>query len=191
MNSWQLPTRMEVGGRFYPIHTDYRDILDILHRLNTPDEPVFIRWRVALALFYEGDLPHADFAEGIRKMTDFLNCGQDAPRSSAPPLLDWEQDAPLIAADINKAAGCEVRALPYLHWWTFMAWFNSIGDGQLASVLRIRSKLRHGQKLQPWEQEYYRKNKAIVDRRPRLTPAEQAERARLEQLLAANTKQKG
>ena len=100
------------------------------------------------------------------------------------PLLDWEQDAPLIAADINKAAGCEVRALPYLHWWTFMAWFNSIGDGQLATLLRVRSKLRHGQKLQPWEQDYYRKNKAMVDLRPRLNPAEIAERQRLQRLLA-------
>ena len=101
-------------------------------------------------------------------------------------LRAWgrEQDAPLIAADINKAAGCEVRALPYLHWWTFMAWFNSIGDGQLATLLRVRSKLHHGQKLQPWEQDYYRKNKAMVDLRPRLNPAEIAERQRLQRLLA-------
>ena len=85
---------------------------------------------------------------------------------------------------VNKAAGCEVRALPYLHWWTFMAWFNSIGDGQLATLLRVRSKLHHGQKLQPWEQDYYRKNKAMVDLRPRLNPAEIAERQRLQRLLA-------
>ena len=111
-----------------------RFILDILHRLNDASEPEFIRWRVALALFYEGDLPRSDYPEAMQKLADFLNCGQTLPRSPAPPLLDWEQDAPLIAADINKAAGCEVRALPYLHWWTFMAWFNSIGDGQLATL---------------------------------------------------------
>ena len=184
MSSWRLPTRLEVGGKAYPIHSDYRDILDILHRLNDASEPEFIRWRVALALFYEGDLPRSDYPEAMQKLADFLNCGQTLPRSPAPPLLDWEQDAPLIAADINKAAGCEVRALPYLHWWTFMAWFNSIGDGQLATLLRVRSKLRHGQKLQPWEQDYYRKNKAIVDLRPRLNPAEIAERQRLQRLLA-------
>ena len=181
MSSWRLPTRLEVGGKAYPIHSDYRDILD---RLNDASEPEFIRWRVALALFYEGDLPRSDYPEAMQKLADFLNCGQTLPRSPAPPLLDWEQDAPLIAADINKAAGCEVRALPYLHWWTFMAWFNSIGDGQLATLLRVRSKLRHGQKLQPWEQDYYRKNKAIVDLRPRLNPAEIAERQRLQRLLA-------
>ena len=112
MSSWRLPTRLEVGGKAYPIHSDYRDILDILHRLNDASEPEFIRWRVALALFYEGDLPRSDYPEAMQKLADFLNCGQTLPRSPAPPLLDWEQDAPLIAADINKAAGCEVRALP-------------------------------------------------------------------------------
>lgn len=109
MSSWRLPTRLEVGGKAYPIHSDYRDILDILHRLNDASEPEFIRWRVALALFYEGDLPRSDYPEAMQKLADFLNCGQTLPRSPAPPLLDWEQDAPLIAADINKAAGCEVR----------------------------------------------------------------------------------
>ena len=154
MSSWRLPTRLEVGGKAYPIHSDYRDILDILHRLNDASEPEFIRWRVALALFYEGDLPRSDYPEAMQKLADFLNCGQT------------------------------LRALPYLHWWTFMAWFNSIGDGQLATLLRVRSKLHHGQKLQPWEQDYYRKNKAMVDLRPRLNPAEIAERQRLQRLLA-------
>ena len=51
-------------------------------------------------------------------------------------------------------------------------------------LLRVRSKLHHGQKLQPWEQDYYRKNKAMVDLRPRLNPAEIAERQRLQRLLA-------
>ena len=178
MSSWRLPTRLEVGGKAYPIHSDYRDILDILHRLNDASEPEFIRWRVALALFYEGDLPRSDYPEAMQKLADFLNCGQTLPRSPAPPLLDWEQDAPLIAAGINKAAGCEVRALPYLHWWTFMAWFNSIGDGQLATLLRVRSKLHHGQKLQPWEQDTDRKNKAWRGLRPRLGPAGGAARQR-------------
>ena len=66
MSSWRLPTRLEVGGKVYPIHSDYRDILDILHRLNDASEPEFIRWRVTLALFYEGDLPRSDYPEAKR-----------------------------------------------------------------------------------------------------------------------------
>lgn len=71
MSSWRLPTRLEVGGKAYPIHSDYRDILDILHRLNDASEPEFIRWRVALALFYEGDLPRSDYPEAMQKLADF------------------------------------------------------------------------------------------------------------------------
>ena len=35
--------------------------------------------------------------------------------------MDWQQDAPLIAAGIGRAAGQDVRTLPYLHWWSFLA----------------------------------------------------------------------
>ena len=82
MSSWRLPTRLEVGGKAYPIHSDYRDILDILHRLNDASEPEFIRWRVALALFYEGDLPRSDYPEAMQKLADFFEL-----RANAAPLL--------------------------------------------------------------------------------------------------------
>ncbi len=95
-----------MAEKAYPIHSDYRDILDILHRLNDASEPEFIRWRVALALFYEGDLPRSDYPEALQKLADFFfELWANAAPLPAPPLLDWEQDAPLIAADINKAAG--------------------------------------------------------------------------------------
>lgn len=184
MSGWKLPTRLTVGGRVYDIHTDYRDILDILCRLNSPAEPEFIRWRVALALFYAQEVPPADRPEAICKLSDFLTCGQKPTRTAAPPLLDWEQDAPLIAAGVNHAAGCEVRALPYLHWWTFLAWFNAIGDGQLAAVVRLRSKLRRGQKLTGWERDFYREHRALVELAPRRSPADLAQRARLERMLS-------
>ena len=73
MSSWRLPTRLEVGGKAYPIHSDYRDILDILHRLNDASEPEFIRWRVALALFYEGDLPRSDYPEAMQKLLSLIH----------------------------------------------------------------------------------------------------------------------
>ena len=183
MSSWRLPTRLEVGGKAYPIHSDYRDILDILHRLNDASEPEFIRWRVALALFYEGDLPHSDYPEAMQKLADFLNCGQTLPRSPAPPLLDWEQDAPLIAADINKAAGCEVRALPYLHWWTFMGAYMEISEGLFHEILQIRQKKMNGKKLEKWELEFYRKNKKLIDIQQQKTKRSAEEEAALKELF--------
>ena len=39
----------------------------------------------------------------------------------------------------------------------------------LATVVGIRHKLAKGQKLEKWEQQFYRENKEIVDLRPQLT----------------------
>ena len=51
MSSWRLPTRLEVGGKTYPIHSDYRDILDILHGWPDASEREFSRGGGALAVF--------------------------------------------------------------------------------------------------------------------------------------------
>lgn len=79
--------------------------------------------------------------------------------------MDWQQDAPLIAAGISKAAGQDVRTLPYLHWWSFLAWFDAIGEGSFATVVAIRDKLRRGKRLENWELDYYRTHRAVVELR--------------------------
>lgn len=185
MSAWELPTTVDVCGQTFAIRSDFRAVLDALAALADPELSQQEQYLVCLEIMYPDWQALPDANAALRAAFTFINAGrEESSAKHLPRLVDWEQDAPLIAADINKAAGCEVRALPYLHWWTFMAWFNSIGDGQLATLLRVRSKLRHGQKLQPWEQDYYRKNKAMVDLRPRLNPAEIAERQRLQRLLA-------
>ena len=89
----------------------------------------------------------------------------------------------MIVADVNKVVGTEIRALPFLHWWTFVSYFNAIGEGQLSTLVSIREKLRKGKKLEKWEQEYYRKNKDKVDLKKRYSAEELAEQERLKKLL--------
>ena len=100
-------------------------------------------------------------------------------------LRAWgrEQDAPLIAADINKAAGCDVRTLPYLHWWSFLALFDAIGEGSFATVVAIRDKLRRGRRLENWELDFYRTHRAVVELRAPETAEAQAEKRRLLAML--------
>lgn len=182
MSQWQLPETAEIGGVTYPIHADFRDILEIFQYLDDPDQPEYIRWRIALALFYEGEIPQKDWQEAMEYLSAFLSCGeQDA--KPGPKLLDWEQDAQMIVADVNKVAGTEVRALPFLHWWTFMAYFNAIGEGQLSTMVSLRDKLRRGKKLEKWEREFYQKNKARVDLKKRYSAEDLAEQERLKTIL--------
>lgn len=181
---WALPTALEVAGVSYPIHADFRDILEIFGVLQDDSLPEFIRWHVALALFYEGEIPEKNLSEAVAVMADFFRAGRQES-GDGPALVDWVQDAPLIAADINKAAGQELREKPFVHWWTFLGWFHCIGEGQLSMVVSLRDKLRRGKKLDDQEREYYRANRSLVERKRSLSPEEQAEKERLEKLLGS------
>ncbi len=182
MSVWSLPTSASIGGAVYPIHADFRDILNIFQYLDDPDRPEYVRWRIAIALFYEGEIPEANSQEAMEYLADFISCGRKDEKPG-PKLLDWEQDAQVIVADVNKTAGTEIRALPFLHWWTFVAYFNAIGEGQLSTLVSIRDKLRSGKSLEKWEREYYRKNKERVDLKTRYSAEELAEQERLKKLL--------
>lgn len=184
MNAWKLPRWAEIGGVTYPIRADYRDVLTVIRTLEDPELPELFRWQVALELFYEGRIPRKDQQQAMRYMADFIACGQEQTEEKDPPrLLDWEQDAPTIVADINKVAGCEIRALPFLHWWSFVAYFHGIGEGQLSTIVSIRNKLRRGTPLEKWEKEFYRENRERVNLKKRYSAEELAEQKRLKKLL--------
>lgn len=184
MTGWSLPTSAVIGGTEYPVNADFRDVLEIIGYLNEPDEPEFIRWQIAVGLFFDGEIPGEHIQEAMEYLADFISCGQkDDGQKPAPVLLDWEQDCQLIVADVNKVAGREIRSLPFLHWWTFIAWFHAIGEGQLMTVVSVRDKLRRHKPLEKWENEYYRENKSRVDLKKRRSAEEQAERERIQKLL--------
>lgn len=182
MSLWALPHSTVIGGVEYPINADYRDVLEIMGYLEDPDNPEYLRWQIALALFYEGDIPAEHQQEAMEYLAQFITCGRQEERP-APKLIDWEQDAQPIIADVNKVAGTEIRDLPFLHWWTFLAWFNAIGEGQLSMLVTIRDKLNRHKKLEKHEQEYYRQNRSKVDLKRRYSAEETAEFDHLKQLL--------
>jgi hypothetical protein len=77
--------------------------------------------------------------------------------------MDWQQDFPMIASPINRVLGTEIRSLEYLHWWTFIAAYQEIGDCTFAQVVSIRKKKSKNQKLDKSDQEFYKQNKHLVD----------------------------
>lgn len=182
MTGWNLPSTATIGGAEYKLNTDYRDILGIMKYLNDPDTPEFLRWQIAIALFYEGDIPYEHQYEAMEYLANFIACGETDTKPG-PVLLDWEQDVLTIVADINKVAGTEIRSVRHLHWWTFLAYFRAIEEGQLSTLITVRSKLQCGKKLEKWEQEYYRSNRKRVDLKKKYSAEELAEQDRLQKLL--------
>lgn len=175
MTGWSLPKSATIGGEEYTVNSDFRDVLEILSILTDSEEKEYVRTRVALALFYNDfdAMPDADHAEACAWMADFIDLGEEDDGVRRAKTIDWEQDRMMIAAEVNKVAGVEVRSLEYLHWWTFMSYFHSIGEGQLSFVVGIRDKLSKGKRLEKHEAEFYRNNRARVDIKTRLTCAEE------------------
>ena len=140
--------------------------MDIFIALNDPELDEYGKMDAMIQILYPDwkDIPAECIQEAIDKACEFIDCGKipedDKPK---PRMIDWQQDAPLIIPEINKIARMEVRANPDIHWWTFFGWFMGIGEGLFGSVLHIRQKKAKGKKLDKWEQEYYRENKALID----------------------------
>lgn len=162
MNVYSLPKTAEFGGKEYSFTSDFRDILEIIEYLNDQSKPLYIRWQIALGLFYDESIPDCHMEEAMRYLSEFISYGETDDKPG-PKLMDWKQDAHFIIGDINKIAGMEVRESKYLHWWTFLSYFYGIGEGQFSTIISIRSKKSSGKKLEKWEQEFYQKNRDKID----------------------------
>ncbi len=62
--------------------------------------------------------------------------------------------------------------MKYMHWWYFLAAYQQIGDCTFAQVVRIRDRLTRGKRLDKSDQEWYRKNRHLVDFKRKYTSAD-------------------
>lgn len=186
MSLWELPQTTDIGGQTYHINADYRDILEVIACLQNTNTAEQERMYIALALFYDSfdTMPPEQWQQAADYLFRFVNLGEaETDSRPSPKRIDWAQDYQMIAAEVNKSAGFEVRSVEFLHWWTSIGYFNTVGDGQLATVCAIREKRRKGKKLEQWEQEYYTENKAKVDLKAAYTAEEQSEQEELKRIL--------
>jgi hypothetical protein len=191
-----LPNSLTVGGKKYPIRTDYRNVLQTFEAFNDPELESADKWMVAIYLLFEDftcadDVEEAyrngfDLEEAIKQIAWFISAGKPEKKDDRPepPTYDWEQDEQMIFSEINKVAPCtEVRELDYLHWWTFLGYFNAIGEGTFSYVVGIRQKLNHGKKLEKHEREFVNRNKEMVVLKKKLTEEEQKQEDEFQSLL--------
>lgn len=161
----QLPTTLEVCGVEYRIQTDYRNVLQIISAFNDDElqdnEKVYICLR---RLFMDFDrLPSQHYGNAYTAAAQFIECHHSDDRPG-PKVVDWEKDEHLIFAAVNKVAGQELRTLKYLHWWTFLGFFQSIDrDDLLGFIISIRHKRAKGRKLEKHETEFFNANRSLCE----------------------------
>lgn len=166
---FELPIKIQIADKDYPITRkgDYRVVLNCFDVLNDPYINEHTRVYASIVLFYE-DIKNLDdvigifgenIEEAVEKMYWFFNCGQKSIGAvKESKLIDWVGDEQLICAAINNVCKKEIRAEDYCHWWTFMGYYNSVGESSLATVVSIRDKILKGKKLEKYEKEFKRNN---------------------------------
>lgn len=176
MINYQLPTTVEANGKTWQIRSDYRAILDIITALNDVNLTEQERAYVALKIFYPqfDEIEPEEANELLKLCYDFIACGEEEDDQKSPKVVDWEQDFRYIVTPINAVAGKEIRALDYLHWWTFISYYYEInGECMFAQIVNIRDKLARGKTLDKQEREFYRRNRSKVDLKMRYTAEEE------------------
>lgn len=194
MSAWELPTSITVNNTDYAIRTDFRVVLDVLAAMNDPDlfepdsddnEKAFVRCITGVQILVE-DAEHFSLEEYIdawQKCIDFIDCGNRDDGRTKPHVMDWEQDAQIIIPAINRVHGTEIRALPYLHWWTFLGAYMEIGECLFAQVVHIRQKKCNHKPLDKWEKEFYNANKNLIDLKSKISEEQKKEMDSLEKWL--------
>lgn len=167
-----LPETLSVGGEDYAVRADYRNILQTFEAFQDPELEPAEKWIVAIYLIFEkfscaDDVIHAaqdgfDLEEAQERILWFISAGQPEKSIVELPVYNWAQDEQMIFSAINKVAGMETRNVDYMHWWTFLGYFNEIGEGTFSYVVGIRDKLNKHKKLEKHEREFVAKNKKII-----------------------------
>lgn len=169
---FELPTSLRINDIYYPIRNngDFRMVLDCFVALEDAELSQSDRIITSMIIFFDGVKDASDIYEmfgtketletAIKSMYSFFNCGQPDGVGAKMPykLVDWERDSHLIASAVNNVAKREIRADAYLHWWTFMGYYLSIGESAFSHIVEIRHKIKAGKKLEKSEQEFKREN---------------------------------
>lgn len=183
---YDLPTSLEVSGKERSIRTDFRVILDLLEIFGDVELTDEEKALLILEIFYPDDAFGMDeVQEAINKCCAFIDCEDEGTtdNKSTARLMDWKQDYKHIIAPVNRVLGQEARAVTYdyaantggLHWWTFLAAYQEIGDCYFAQIVSIRSKQARGKALDKSDREFYRRNRADIDLKIKYTEAETTE----------------
>ena len=185
---YDLPTSVEFGGREWEINTDFRDVLNILTAFEDEELTNQEKAYVCLHNLYVdfNEIPPQYAQEAYDAAIAFIDHGnQEDKNKPSKKTMDWTQDAPLIFPAVNHVAGFEVRSADYIHWWTFMGYFMEIKDSTYSTVLSLRQKKAKGKKLEKYEQEYWKNNRAICEIKKRETAEERAYKDEMRKLFGA------
>ena len=162
----RLPKTLTVDGEIYDINSDYRAALTIFEALGDKTLSALNKSFVLLEIIYQFDIP-ANITEAQKQAVWFLDIGDKVKREEhifTPQTMDYKQDEQLLFSAVGAVTGYDIREEEYLHWWSFYGMCQAISpDALLSHIVGIRDKQARGKKLNKSEQEFYTRNRHLID----------------------------
>lgn len=147
-----LPDTVQIDGRKYAINTDFRVGMQFesIQKSDQPDDIKLIR---LLAMYYPV-IPD-DLVTAFDRLLWFYRCGEEEEkdekkkeryqrRTSKDPAFSFTQDASYIYSAFKEQYGIDLTE-ENLHWWKFMALFESLGeDTKMSRIMYYRKASTSG-----------------------------------------------
>lgn len=142
-----LPESVTIGGKNYPIRWDFRVGIQV-EAIVRSEKSDIDKYEEILRLYYP-TIP-SDLQAAMDQAMWFYRCGEDKDpeekdrrrymrRSSKGPAWVFTQDAPYIYAAFKEQYGMDLTEKESLHWWKFMALFESLGeDTKMSKIMYYR-----------------------------------------------------
>lgn len=124
------------------IPTDCKTWMRFAHIWESPllnEEKIRLSFRLLLGV--EPFREKIDIGRWMESFLWFYRCGEEQRevRQARERLLDWEKDSASIWADFKLYAGIDLDR-EKLHWWEFMALFESLpGDASIKHKIELRA----------------------------------------------------
>lgn len=136
-----LPNSLSAGGKEYPIHTGFRHWIAFESIISRNDLTVEEKQVFALRKVLKSLVPPDPFLflELFVQSAWFCRCGlPNVPSEDSRQRLDWKKDFWAVWADFKTYNGIDLMKED-LHWWQFMALFQSLPQGcQIKRRMEIR-----------------------------------------------------
>lgn len=146
--SEELSEEVDIHGKKYEIRWDFRVGIQV-EAVVRSDKPDIQKYEEILRLYYPVIPP--DLALAMDRAMWFYRCGSEKDpeekdrrryirRGSRGPAWEFCQDAPYIYAAFKEQYGMDLsNKTESLHWWKFMALFESLGeDTKMSKIMYYR-----------------------------------------------------
>lgn len=161
----KLPNTLNIGGRLYPISTDYR--VGILFEQLMFDDDCTAEEKVIKAkeLYFGKNLPPAALdEETVTEIIRFYRCGKDEKEEggkSHERVYDFDYDSKWIFAAFKEQYQLQLDESLKMHWWTFRALFDALSeDTEFVKIMGYRSVKISG-KMSTAQKKFYQRMKKM------------------------------